>query len=188
MKELKGKTVLLRGIKESDIDDRYALGKNDEFIYMCGGNRNGTMLYPDRKHWIAWHDSFKENEYAWIIEYNSRCIGSARLHHISETDRSAAYAIGIFDVSLLSKGIGSEVTKLVLEYAFKEMKLHRIDLKVLDYNKRAIRCYEKCGFKVDGILRDSAYIEGAYYSDVIMSILEDEWERNEGREVGLVES
>ena len=55
------------------------------------------------------------------------------------------------------------------------MKLHRVDLKVLDYNKRAIRCYEKCGFKIDGILRDSAFIEGSFHSDIIMSILEDEW-------------
>jgi ribosomal-protein-alanine N-acetyltransferase len=56
--------------------------------------------------------------------------------------------------------------------------LHRIDLKVLEYNKRGIRCYEKCGFKLDGVLRDSAFIEGKYHSDLIMSILEDEW-RNE---------
>jgi len=61
------------------------------------------------------------------------------------------------------------------------MNLHRVDLKVLDYNKRAIRCYEKCGFKSDGILRDSAFIEGAFHSDVTMSILEDEWERPDER-------
>jgi ribosomal-protein-alanine N-acetyltransferase len=66
------------------------------------------------------------------------------------------------------------------------MKLHRVDLKVLDYNKRAIRCYEKCGFKVDGILRDSAFIEGAFHSDIIMSILEDEWKSNNEREAGLI--
>lgn len=37
-----------------------------------------------------------------------------------------------------------------------EMKLHRVDLEVLEYNNRAIHCYEKCGFKIDGILRESA--------------------------------
>lgn len=174
--EIKGQTVLLRNIKESDINDRHALGKNDEFVFMCGGNRNGKTLYPDREHWTAWYNNFKGHEYAWIIEHNGKCIGSARLHNISNTDRSASYAVGIFDVSLLSKGIGSEVTQLVLEYAFKYMKLHRVELKVLEYNKRAIRCYEKCGFKIDGILRDSAFIEGSYHSDIIMSILEEEWE------------
>lgn len=66
-----------------------------------------------------------------------------------------------------------------MQYAFEDLKLHRVDLKVLDYNKLGIRCYEKCGFKVDGVLRDSAFIEGQYYSDIVMSILEDEWRTQE---------
>lgn len=45
MKELRGKTVLLREIKENDIDDRFILGKNDQFIYMCGGDRNVETLF-----------------------------------------------------------------------------------------------------------------------------------------------
>lgn len=56
------------------------------------------------------------------------------------------------------------------------MKWHRIDLKVLDYNLRGIRCYEKCGFKKDGVLRENAYIEGKYYSDIVMSILDYEYQ------------
>jgi len=55
------------------------------------------------------------------------------------------------------------------------MKWHRIDLKVLDYNHRGIRCYEKCGFKKDGILRENALIDGKYYSDIVMSILDYEY-------------
>lgn len=179
MKELKGQRVLLRQIKESDIDDRYDLGKSDEFTYMCGGDRSGKNLFPERECWVAWYDSFLKEKYGWIIEYNSKCIGSARLHHVSEADRNATYAIGIFDDSLLSKGVGTEVTKLVLEYAFKELRLHRVALKVLEYNKRAIRCYEKCGFKKEGVLRESAFIEGKFHSDIIMSILENEWEESE---------
>ena len=70
MKELNEHTVLLREINESDIDDRYVLGKDDEFIYMCGGNRNGKTLYPEREHWVVWYDNFKKNDCAWLIEYN----------------------------------------------------------------------------------------------------------------------
>ncbi len=92
-----------------------------------------------------------------------------------KNDNNATFAIGIWDAACYSKGIGSEATKLVLEYAFLVLKLHRVDLKVLDYNKRGIRCYEKCGFKRDGVLRENAYIEGQYHSDIIMSILESEY-------------
>ena len=44
MTELKGKNILLRRIKEQDIDDRYALGVNEEFTYMCGGDRKGNSF------------------------------------------------------------------------------------------------------------------------------------------------
>ncbi|RPJ99073.1 GNAT family N-acetyltransferase [Priestia endophytica] len=52
--------------------------------------------------------------------------------------------------------MGTEITQLVLDYAFKELRLHRVDLRVLQYNKRAIRCYEKCGFIQEGIEREGA--------------------------------
>ena len=97
------------------------------------------------------------------------------LHHISQADKSASLAIGIFDPALYSRGIGTQTIMLMLKYGFEELTLHRIELKVLEYNKRAIRCYEKCGFKADGVLRESAFIDGCYHSDIIMSILEDEY-------------
>lgn len=175
-KILYGKSVILRDAKESDIDDRFKIGRNNEFEHMCGGEVLSEPIYPDRAVWENWYQSQKNKECAWIIEYEGKCIGGAELHHISKQDKSATYAIGIFDVTKLSMGIGTEVTKLILQYGFEQLKLHRIDLKVLDYNKRGIRCYEKCGFKVDGILRESGLIGGSFYSDIIMSILDYEWE------------
>ncbi len=65
---------------------------------------------------------------------------------------------------------------MLLKFGFETMKWHRIDLKVLDYNLRGIHCYEKCGFKKEGKLRDSAFIDGEYYSDIIMSILDFEYQ------------
>jgi len=172
---LKGEFIVLRSIKPSDIDDRLDVGRPNEFKYMCGGNRTEIEEFPLREEWETWYQFVLEKEYAWMIEYDGKCIGSAELQHVSKEDRSAEYAIGIWDAENFSKGIGTEATKLVLGYAFNALKLHRIDLKVLDYNKRARKCYEKCGFKVDGILRESAFIEGAYHSDIVMSILEDEF-------------
>lgn len=63
----------------------------------------------------------------------------------------------------------------MLAYAFEQMRLHRVELVVLDYNKRAIRCYEKCGFVREGLLRENALVEGVYHSEVVMAILEQEY-------------
>lgn len=176
--QLQGKQVLLRSVRKSDIDDRTAIGRHHEFVHMCGGESLPAPEFPDREVWENWYLDQKrreENEYSWMIELEGRCIGCAGLHHFSAADKSATYRIGIFDPQHHSQGIGTEVTKLILQFGFETLRLHRIDLKVLDYNHRAIRCYEKCGFQTDGILRESAYIEGKFYSDIIMSILEDDY-------------
>ena len=178
---LKAKNIVLRDIKESDIDGRFEMGKSAEFVYMCGGDRTDNNEYPPREVWERWYRKnlqHKDDEISWIIEYAGKCIGSARLHRISADDRSAMYAVGIWNESYMSRGIGVEATMLVLGYAFDVLKLHRVGLKVLDYNKRAINCYMKCGFKQEGVLRDSAFIEGAFHSDIIMSILADEYYGN----------
>lgn len=60
--------------------------------------------------------------------------------------------------------------------AFEELNLHRVDLRVLEYNKRAIKCYEKCGFIKEGVEREGALIEGKYETDVFMSILDREYD------------
>lgn len=55
------------------------------------------------------------------------------------------------------------------------MGLHRVDLRVLAYNERAIAAYRKCGFSQEGVERESAWIDGKWFDDVMMSILEDEY-------------
>lgn len=174
---IQGAQIKLRKIQESDIDDRLAIGRHHEFVHMCGGETLSKPEYPSRDTWVDWYTNTKIADYSWIIDLDGHCIGSAGFHHVSEEDHSATYRIGIFDVNLHSRGIGTEVTNLLLEYGFKTKKWHRIELKVLEYNYRGIRCYEKCGFKKDGVLRESAFIEGRYYSDIVMSILDYEYDK-----------
>ena len=174
---LRGARVILRKIRESDIDDRLAIGKHHEFVHMCGGETLPRPVYPERRVWEDWYASYKDAPFFWVIEYEGRCIGTAGFHAISPEDRSAFYRIGIFDVRCHSLGLGTEATNLLLEYGFKTMNWHRIALKVLEYNSRGIRCYEKCGFQREGLLRESALIEGRYYSDIMMSMLDDEYFR-----------
>ena len=104
-----------------------------------------------------------------------RCIGTIRLHQIAEQDRRARLAIGIFDRRFWSHGYGTEAIQMLLTYAFDTVKLHRVDLRVLAYNTRAIRAYEKCGFVREGVERESAFVNGAWQDDVMMSILDHEF-------------
>jgi RimJ/RimL family protein N-acetyltransferase len=69
--------------------------------------------------------------------------------------------------------------RVILRYAFTEMNLQRITLGVFEYNPRAIRSYEKAGFKVEGILRQYLHREGRYWDEIMMGILREEWMENE---------
>lgn len=71
-------------------------------------------------------------------------------------------------------GYGTEALRLALGYAFSDLKLHKVYLRVLEYNVRAIRTYEKCGFHVEGVLRDEMKVAGRWHALVYMGVLADE--------------
>ncbi|MHB1683968.1 MAG: GNAT family N-acetyltransferase [Bacilli bacterium] len=175
---IQGKNVVLRKPKESDTLDRYNCGRSEELVRMYGGDTRNLkpLTMEDAKKFV---DSVLSHELDWCIEFNGRCIGQARLT-VNGEDCRARYAIGIFDTSELGKGLGTEVTQLMLKYAFEELKLHRVDLRVLEYNHRAIACYEKCGFIKEGVEREGALIEDKFETDVFMSILDREYEAKRG--------
>ncbi|OZM57574.1 GNAT family N-acetyltransferase [Lottiidibacillus patelloidae] len=170
---IKGENVLLRQPIDSDVEDFLKVEVNEELVRMYGGNTK-KMTAKTLERAQQYVESIRSRKIAWCIEYEGRLIGSARLT-VNEEDNRARYAVGIFDPSVWSKGLGTEITQLVLQYAFEELELHRVDLRVLEYNKRAIRCYEKCGFIQEGIEREGALIEGKYETDVFMSILDREY-------------
>lgn len=112
-----------------------------------------------------------EHPCAWVIDADGM-IGEVRLDRIDMQDRRANFAIGILDPMWLGKGLGTEAAKLVLDFAFRTLHLHRIGLRVLAYNTRAIRSYEKCGFVVEGREREAGLVDGVWHDDVIMGILD----------------
>ena len=74
----------------------------------------------------------------------------------------------------LGKGIGTEAARAVLGFAFSGLNLHRISVRVLAINERAIRSYQKCGFQIEGRERETAFIDGKWHDDLIMGLLEHE--------------
>ena len=122
-----------------------------------------------------WYERYSSEPLGWVVEAEGRCVGNARLSLVDEENRSARYAVGLFDSTVWNRGYGIEITRLVLRYAFEELHLHRVDLIVLEYNLRAIACYKKCGFVHEGTARESALVAGEWHSDIQMSILEHEY-------------
>ena len=172
---LVGTRIILRRPLKRDIDDRLRLGRHPEIVRIFGGDTRNLQPITNQEA-IAWYQGMLARPLEWTIEFYKRWIGNVRLT-LDEPNYRARFAIGIFDPSLLGMGLGSEAIRLILNYAFNELHLHRIDLRVLQYNKRAVYCFEKCGFRREGIEREGALIENRWETDVIMSILEQEYRR-----------
>lgn len=170
---LQGETVLLRPPRIEDAAARLALGNHPEIVRMYGGGRErARAITPaDAERWVQ---SLLNHPCAWIIDAGS-AIGSIRLDRIDLHDRRASLAIGIDDPTRLGRGLGTEAIRLVLQHAFTDLSLHRIAVRVLAFNQRAIRVYQKCGFRIEGLEREAASIDGAWYDDVIMGLLDREF-------------
>lgn len=172
---LRGQRVLLRRAKHKDRADRLAAGYNREYVRLVGGELSPVdppFTHADADAWFA---NATRTPYSWVIEFEGRCVGGARLHSLRPVERRARYAIGLFDAKVWNRGIGLEATHLVLHVAFNVLQLHRVDLRVLAFNRRAIAMYQKAGFVIEGVERDGAWINGRWESDVWMSMLEEEY-------------
>lgn len=132
-----------------------------------------TMPMEEAEAWLQ-HVSSDGNPLHWALEVDGGFVGTARLHSVDEVDRRAQYAIGILDRQRLGIGLGTEVTRRVLAHAFHDLGLHRVGLRVLAFNTRAIACYARCGFIEEGRERESALVGDTWHDDVIMGVLERE--------------
>ncbi|MFK0168244.1 GNAT family N-acetyltransferase [Streptomyces sp. NPDC090306] len=79
------------------------------------------------------------------------------------------------------RGTGTEAIRLLLEYAFGELGLHRVQLEAWSDNSRALHVYRKVGFVVEGVRRQTRMRDGAWADEVLMAVLEDEWAGHHGR-------
>lgn len=85
--------------------------------------------------------------YRFAIEtLDGRHIGNCSYYNIDEVKREAAMGIMIGDRAYWNQGYGADAILTSLNYLFSQTKLERIYLKTLNWNIRAHKCFEKCGF------------------------------------------
>jgi RimJ/RimL family protein N-acetyltransferase len=96
---------------------------------------------------------------------------------INHREQNAELGIVIGDRTRWGQGYGQEAVQLLLDFAFTEMNLHRIYLRVDVNNTYAIRCYENCGFVEEGRLREVVYHRGHFEDQLIMSVLRSEYRK-----------
>jgi len=170
---IRGERVVLRAI-EADDAERCHTWVNDREVTRFLSLRFPIPMADERRWTEATRDPSHDVELA-IDTLEGTHIGNCGLHGIDAVARRAELGILIGDKAHWGQGFGTDAMLTLCGFGFGEMNLHRIYLRVIGFNQRAIACYEKCGFLHEGRLRQAEFREGAYHDMLIMGILRDEF-------------
>ena len=118
------------------------------------------------------------NVIVWSLYVRDVHIGMVTISNITRT--SAEFGIRIGAKEYWGRGFGTIFTSAALDYCFNTLGLTCVQLKVLPTNTRAVRCYEKCGFRHEGRLRKARFSDGRYHDELMMGILRQEFEELNG--------
>jgi RimJ/RimL family protein N-acetyltransferase len=112
----------------------------------------------------------------YVIEEKAtkRAIGWCVLRTWDRKHVNTNVGISIGEKELWGKGLGTDAMRALLEIAFDQQGWHRAELWTLADNERAIRSFEKCGFRREGLQKEAAYYDGAYHDVVLMGLLKSE--------------
>ena len=139
-----------------------------------------AQLYSDKKvkEWIEKNveEGFKPQRYFFSIRAlaDDKLIGFLGLW-LNLIHSNAWVGIGIGEREYWGKGYGTDAMRLCLQYAFLELGMQRVSLGLHEYNPRALRSYEKAGFRLEGRTRQEMQREGRRYDVIWMGVLREEW-------------
>lgn len=168
-----GPKVSLRPLEPGDLA-RSIKWLNDTEIMILLGRRHHLSMAEEEKWYEDYLKSGKSRIFA-IVEENGAHIGNIGLHNIDNENRSASLGIVIGEKEKWGKGYGSDALVIILRYAFRELGLHKVSLRVFQNNERATKSYERCGFKKEGVMREQVFKDGKFHDLYIMSILDREF-------------
>lgn len=170
-----GDKVLLRAYKKDDIELATNFINDKEIKKFLVTDIPFPMTYWEEENWVKSQNSNNNGEYNFAIEdiESKKYIGGCGINKINWLSRVATVGIMIGDKDYWGKGFGTDAMKVLIDFIFNHMNINKIRLGVFSFNKRAIKSYEKCGFKVEGVLKNETFKNGKYYDEIIMSIFNE---------------
>lgn len=174
-----GKKIKLRELKIEDKIEMTKFWNNEKFMNFNGRTKKLTSTEIEELIIKSWKKRELGKEYMYAIIYlqNELIIGYITLKIVNITSKRTSFSIGIFNPEYRNKGIGTEAIRLIMNYAFNELKMHSLQLNVFEDNLRAISVYKKLGFKYTGMRRHTDFVNGKYVKDLLFDILEEEYEK-----------
>ncbi len=173
-----GEKVRLRPLEKSDLDD--IMKHWNTYESRVGLGLVIPMSTMMEEEFIQnSHEKAKSGRgYNFAIEKleTKEFLGTCGIEEILQVNRSAVIGISIHNSKNHDKGYGTDAMICLLKVGFMVLNFHRLELMVMDYNRRAIHVYKKIGFKEIGLKREAHFLQGKYHDVYMMDILAKEFE------------
>jgi len=172
-----GKNILLREYRSDDVNGVRSWTNDRESVRYLSARYWMPQSAADASDFVdhAMHAGANGAFFVIADPTDERYLGQIDLFSINWKLRSSEMGIVLGLEAQRGHGIGTEAIGLLLEYAFQTLGLERVELEVDTGNKRAIRCYEKAGFVLEGVKRHAFMVDGEYSDLAVMSVLAGEW-------------
>jgi RimJ/RimL family protein N-acetyltransferase len=173
---LRGEHVFLRPAERDDVP-RFVRWLNDAETSSYLSMRAPMSVAMEEKWFETMVERQGKDQYHFVMCMlaDDRPIGTISLFAIDYVNGNAGIGISIGEKSLWGKGYGTDAMNALLDFGFGMLRLERLWLDVYDFNKRARRSYEKCGFVSEGIKRHDVFKQGRYVDVELMAMLSEEW-------------
>lgn len=170
---IKGKKVGLRAVEKPDLQQLRDWRNLESFRKNFREVRELNMLSQEK-----WYEklNLSTNDFMFTIVdlSTNEVIGACGLLYINWIIRSADFSfyIGKDELYIDEQGYADESAKLLIDYGFNQLNLHKIWMELYEFDKLKINFFkDKFLFKVDGILRDNCFENGKYWNSLIISLL-----------------
>ena len=180
MKDIyKGELVRLSALDMDEMGRAFSIWSRDtEFRRLLDSGAAHVSSQTSVKKWLEKELEEQSVNMHWFSIRkldDDMLLGDIDLYIHNWPGRDAFVGLGIGEREFWGKGYGTDVMKVILRYGFTEINLNRVTLTVFEYNPRAIRSYEKAGFRHEGRIRKVINKEGKRWDILTMGILREEW-------------
>ncbi len=167
------KRVYLRAFEPDDYKTTIKWRKDDVIWDMLGGTKY-FVSEAYEKQWIE-NTIFnsKDVKLAVCLVENDKHIGNVYMTNINEINRSCVSHVLIGEKDCWRHGYAREALLLAIDYMFNERNIHRIQANVLVSNVASLKMHEKCGYKLEGTLREAVYKNGKYQDQYVLALVKN---------------
>ncbi|WP_042224687.1 GNAT family N-acetyltransferase [Oceanobacillus manasiensis] len=161
----------IRPYEKEDLEFMYKMRTNSDVMDYWFAEPYTTMEKLKKA-----YEELQESEAnrQFILYHSDEKIGYVGLYGINLRHSFAKFAIMI-DPEQQGNGYAEDATRLMVDYSFNQLNLHKLSLDVIKVNEKAIHIYEKVGFHVEGEQKKHYFVNGSYHDAYMMSLFQEDY-------------